>query len=145
MKAIISLAIILLFFSLDGITQRRCTGSANCSACTTCSGCKYCNQGGGSCGVCGGGRSYSPPSSNRPNNYTRPRTTAPYNAYKPSYSISRKTIKVVKANVRTSPSKYGYIAGTVSQGTSISIIDIIGEWYRVIIQGSIYYIHRSVF
>jgi uncharacterized protein YgiM (DUF1202 family) len=145
LKTIIFLCI---FFSVYNIAaaQRRCTGSVNCGACTTCSGCKYCNEGGGSCGVCGGGSSYTPPATSRYNSNSRPSYSKPSNStYSPYSTSNRKTIKVVQANVRTSPSINGQIAGTLKQGAVLTIVYSIGEWYVVTIQGRIYYIHKSVF
>ncbi|PZR26435.1 MAG: hypothetical protein DI535_14285 [Citrobacter freundii] len=52
---IISLLAGIVMLASPQAIAGRCTGKANCMACTNCSSCRYCNEGGGSCGKCGGG------------------------------------------------------------------------------------------
>jgi hypothetical protein len=46
---------VLFIFNTQLTYSGTCTGSSNCTACKTCNYCAHCNEGGGSCGVCGGG------------------------------------------------------------------------------------------
>ncbi len=126
-----SVIIIFLLSNSLCVNGQRCTGSPNCRICTDCSRCKYCNSGGGSCGVCGGGKNY---------NYEPSK-----NVYISRTASHLRLIKVKNANVRNGPSKYSTILGTVPKFTKISILYSIGDWYCVQIGTLIAYIHNSLF
>ena len=56
LRFVLKFSLQFLFVFIANIAHSgTCTGSSNCTACTTCNYCAHCNDGGGSCGVCGGG------------------------------------------------------------------------------------------
>ncbi len=97
----------------------RCTGSSSCRACKTCNYCAYCT-GGGSCGVCGGGKTYSAP--NRVSSKGGSRST---NAYSnPSISIGSKASVISSTlNVRSGPGTNFDVVFTLNSGDQVEVME----------------------
>ena len=53
-------------------------------------------------------------------------------------------VRVYKGNVRNLPSIRGKVITKVSEGQKVVVLDRIGNWYQVKVNGHIGYIHRSL-
>lgn len=53
-------------------------------------------------------------------------------------------VRVYAGNVRSLPSIKGKIVARVSQGQKVIILDRIGNWYQVKVDGHIGYVHKSL-
>lgn len=52
-------------------------------------------------------------------------------------------VKMIRANIRMSPSSYGKILGTVKQGDQLSVIDTIGSYYLINTSSGKGFVHKS--
>lgn len=123
-------------YFISFFTDRRCTGSAYCSACTNCSGCKHCAKGGGSCGVC----SSSPKKSIRSkssSNFTR--STPNINRL----SFSSKIYTTTSLNLRSGPGTHYKIKERLSKNKPLKYLETTGSWLKVYVinSGNIGYVY----
>ena len=118
--------------SLASNESGRCVGSAYCTACKNCSACRWCNSG-GSCGVCGGGKSRSsnsftvPRKSNRTNSNSET-SSSPTNSF---FTATKKTVTSKTLNVRSGPGTQYSVIDVLHEGDLVPAYGAIGEWTKV--------------
>lgn len=153
---IFALSTILLYSCLkanDNIGHdRRCTGSANCSACSNCSRCGHCGSG-GTCGVCGGGSSGSNSSSGK-SRYGKRKSSNDYYSVLNTESRTGRVAATDEANIHTGtanryltgivaaitiyekPAFKSNVVAIVTRNAKIIQLSRKGEWYKVQVESS---------
>jgi len=108
----------------------KCMGKSNCTACSSCKYCAHCSNG-GSCGVCSGGNTYTPP----PKQETKKQTTVTNNIITTTNEIY--TVTAETLNVREGASANKPVVGKLKRGDKVEVLEKTNdEWWKVSYTGA---------